>query len=82
MNAGWAVVWDDGGCFRVVADDGSLWVEEMLHPQAHERRGDIAKRWRIRFSTCEAARALIAGRLRQGHHTMYHLSTRAKTVAG
>lgn len=70
-------VWGNS-CFRIEDEDGALWVTELLHT----RRGDVPKRWRIRFSTVESARLLIASRLREGHERMYHFHAEARTVAG
>lgn len=76
--SGGSEVWDDGGCFRIEGDDGALWVIELLHT----RRGDVPKRWRIRFSTVESARLLIASRLRDSHERMYHFHAEPQEVAG
>lgn len=75
------VVWEDG-CFRIEDEDGHLWVTELLHPQAHERRNyDVPKRWRITFKEPETAARFIASRLRDSHNDMYHFHIEAKAVA-
>lgn len=65
-----ATVVEQDTCFRVVDEDGYLWVTELLHTD----QGDVPKRWRIRFSTTEAARRLIAAKLRDGHNELYHFA--------